>query len=198
LDSVGLRRPSLAEAVPWIGDGVEALIRRGLEAGLGHEPDADLLGRTLDAFDACYRVNLYRSSRLFPGVAETLKELRDAGLILGCITNKREAYARALIDRAGIAELLSFVCGGDTFPTRKPDPAPLLAMARRCGCEPNEAVMVGDSDNDAKAASRAGFGFVFAAYGYVPSAGLTVLQRSASITSFRELVPLLCGRTGAK
>jgi phosphoglycolate phosphatase len=184
--------------VSWIGDGVEALIRRGLEAGLGHEPDAALLARTLDAFDDCYRVNLYRHSRLFPDVAETLTELRRAGLILGCITNKREAYARALIERAGIAELLSFVCGGDTFATHKPDPGPLLAMASRFGCAPTEAVMIGDSNNDAKAASAAGFGFVLAAYGYVPSTGIGIPARSATIASFRELVPLLCGQMSAK
>jgi phosphoglycolate phosphatase len=147
----------------------------------------------LAAFHACYAENLFTASRLYPGVHETLADLRDQGFVLGCITNKPQAYTGTLLDKAGIATLLDFAFSADTFDRKKPDPKPLLAAAERFGAEPAEAVMIGDSRNDQAAARAAGFDFVFAAYGYARADDPDLNRGRAAIGSFAELTELLSG-----
>lgn len=146
----------------------------------------------LDAFDRCYRENLFRSSHVYPLVAETLEEMHASGLILGCITNKRESYARELVTRAGIGKALSFVQGGDSPGRRKPDPEPLLRVAADYGLAPDQCVMVGDSSNDRRAAAAAGFEFIFAAYGYASADNPELTDGMAVISDFSQLTGLLC------
>lgn len=151
-----------------------------------------MLARTLVAFDRCYASHLFVTSRVFPGVEDTLAALRARGIKLACVTNKRERYARALLDQAGLSALLDFVIGGDTLPTKKPDPGPLLAAAARSGVDPRESAMVGDSVNDRDAAAGAGFTFVFAAYGYAAADDPALNRGNPVIDAFSALPELLC------
>jgi phosphoglycolate phosphatase len=191
LDSVALSPPSLAQCRGWIGDGIEALLRRALTWAKAAPPDEALLDRTLQAFDGCYRNRLFVDSRLYPDVPDTLTELRSrGGLVVGCITNKRETYASQLLAAAGIGSQLDFLYGGDTLPARKPDPLPLTAAAERFGIRPADAIMVGDSINDLRAAEAAGFDFIYASYGYVDAEARSAAPRE--IASFGDLSRLLC------
>jgi phosphoglycolate phosphatase len=192
LDSVALAPPRPEQCRAWIGDGIEALLHRALTWASEEPPDDALLARALDAFDDCYRNRLLVDSHLYPGVAATIANLRARGLIVGCITNKRERYAVRLLDEAGIGSGLDFLYGGDTLPAKKPDALQLTTAAKRFGIAPADAVMVGDSLNDLDAAESAGFGFVFARYGYAgPDPGRLAAQ-ALSIGTFSELPELLC------
>jgi phosphoglycolate phosphatase len=168
-------------------------VRRGLTAGLGTEPPRSTLDSALAAFQRCYRSRLFVASRLFPGVRETLGALRARGLVVGCITNKPQAYTGALLEQAGVAGLLDFAFSGDSFDTKKPDPKPLLSAARQYGIEPSAAVMIGDGVNDRDAALAAGFGFIFAAYGYTAADDPALNRADAVIGAFSDLERLLSG-----
>jgi len=145
----------------------------------------------LAAFDRCYGENLYRGSCLYPEVPATLDALAAAGFVVGCVTNKRERFARELLRRAGIDRQLRFVLGGDTLAAKKPDPIQLERAAADFDIAPVEAVMVGDSLNDREAARRAGFGFIFAAYGYARADDPALSDGLAVIRNFGELPALL-------
>jgi phosphoglycolate phosphatase len=169
------------------------LVRRGLTAGLGVAPSETVLDAALAAFHRCYRANLFSASRLYPGVPETLLDLRRRGIVLGCITNKPQAYTDPLLEQAGIAGLLDFAFSGDTFDTKKPHAKPLLRAAAEYRIAPADAVMVGDSKNDRDAAGSAGFGFVFAAYGYASPDDPELNQADAVLGAFSSLSELLSG-----
>ena len=192
MGSVGLPRPSLADVRGWIGDGIEALIGRGFGAGLcGRPGEPAMFPLALEAFDRCYAENLYRESSLYPDVPAVLDDLDAAGLVVGCVTNKRERFARELLRRAGIERQLRFVFGGDTLSAKKPDPVQLQRAAADFGVVPAEAVMVGASINDREAARRAGFAFVFAAYGYARADDPALSDGLGVIRNFGELPALL-------
>jgi phosphoglycolate phosphatase len=61
---------------------------------------------------------------------------------------------------------LCAIGGGDSFSTRKPDPAHLLATLAQAGGHADAAVMLGDHRNDVRAARDAGIPSIFAAWGY--------------------------------
>ena len=167
------------------------LVSRALTSRLGHVPDAGTLGKALDIFARSYRGNLFVSTVVYPGVESTLESLSTRGVRLGCVTNKLEAFAVEVLERAGLGRWMDFVFGADTHERKKPDPLPLIRAAEGYSVDPTRAVMVGDSVNDLKAALAAGFHFVFARYGYADPDDPSLQGEWTAIDEFGELERLL-------
>ena len=87
---------------------------------------------------------------LYPGVADMLTRLAEAGHPMAICTNKPEGPTRAVLRHFGILHHFPVIVGGDTLPVRKPDPAPLRLALQRMGLV--SAVFVGDSEVDAETA----------------------------------------------
>ena len=130
-------------------------------------------------------------TRPYPGVPEGLAALARAGAALAVCTNKSERATHAVLDGLGLASFFAAVLGGDSLPTHKPDPAPLVAALNRLGVAPAQAAMVGDHRNDVLAAEGAGTAAIFARYGY-GLAGLGALRPDAMIDRVADA--LLAGR----
>lgn len=150
-----------SEVAAFIGDGAGALVRRAMAARSRNAEASDL-----DAFLADYSAHAADKSVLFPGVADTLEQARTQGWSLAVCTNKPEAPARSLLGALGVAQFFAAIGGGDSFPSRKPDPAHLLATIAAAAGEPGASVMVGDHRNDVLAATGAGIPAIFASWGY--------------------------------
>lgn len=166
LPEFGLPEVSREQVEVRIGKGSEYLVAQTLRIHLG-DADADALyARALDAYQRHYAVVNGNHSDVFPGVAEGLHRLREAGLTLACITNKPTVYARELLRQKGLLDFFVAVNGGDAFARKKPDPMPLVETCRQIGIAPADTMMVGDSQNDAAAARGAGCAVVLATYGY--------------------------------
>ena len=106
------------------------------------------------------------TARLFPGVRDCLDWLATQGVPLVCVTNKAGRFSRPLLDTLGIAGYFAEHIAGDDVPSKKPDPAPLLEAARRCGVTASRCLMIGDSISDIRAARSAGFGVICVSHGY--------------------------------
>lgn len=153
----------LGEVRRMIGDGVPALVGRGLAArGIPESALPAMLAR----FNAIYEADPVARTRPYPGVADTLAALAAEGRRLALCTNKPEGAARAVLERLGLAGFFAAVVGGDTLAVRKPHPGHLLAALARLGATPAEAAMIGDNENDAAAARAAGLPVILARYGY--------------------------------
>jgi phosphoglycolate phosphatase len=199
LDAVGLTAPGEARTRVWIGDGLETLIARALDAvddseGRASPPDkraaTQRQSAALDAFLACYRHNLFTRSRLYPEAETTLDALRARGVRLCCITNKRHAFSEALLKKAGVRDRFELVLGGDSLAEKKPSPLPLTTAAQTFGVASAAAALVGDSHQDLRAARAAGYGFVFATYGY-GKVDETELGPTPRIARFADLAELI-------
>ena len=180
-----LGRPALGlpQVTGMVGDGTSALVERALAAsGAGDTP----LRAALDRFLALYEAEPTRLTRPYAGVPRVLDELAAAGWRLGVCTNKPERATRAVLAGLDLERFFRVVLGGDSGPTRKPDPGPLRAALERLGSAPGSAVMIGDHRNDVLAAQAAGMPVVFARWGY-GAATLAGLEPDAAIERFTEL-----------
>ena len=189
LEAVGFPRPGEALTRAWIGDGLETLIARALSHAAeskGTHDDPQRHKAALAAFLACYRDNLFVRSRLYPDAVATLDALRERGVRLCCITNKRQSFSEQLLTAAGIRDRFELLLGGDSLPEKKPSPLPLNVAAETLGVTPAAAALVGDSHQDLRAARGAGYSFVLAGYGY-GKIDETELGDSPRIRHFREL-----------
>jgi phosphoglycolate phosphatase len=161
LDRRMLPHISADELRPMVGDGVTALVERVL---ISRGAVAD--NRAVSAYMADYAVHAADDSQLFPEVESMLHEARADGWRLAVCTNKPVAAARLLLDALGIGPLFACIGGGDSFSSRKPDPAHLLGTIAMAEGRREQAVMVGDHRNDIVAARGAGIHSIFAAWGY--------------------------------
>jgi phosphoglycolate phosphatase len=180
-----LGRPALglAQVTGMVGDGTTALVERALAAsGAADTP----LPAALDRFLALYEADPTRLTRPYAGVPAVLDQLAAAGWRLGVCTNKPERATRAVLAGLDLERFFTAVLGGDSGPTRKPDPGPLRAALGRLGSAPARAAMIGDHRNDVIAAHAAGMRVVFARYGY-GAATLEGLTADAVIDHFAEL-----------
>jgi phosphoglycolate phosphatase len=190
-----LGRPPHGEARVrnWVGNGVERLVRRALLGQLDGEPPDEDYARAYPIFIDLYAENTSKRSRLYPGIREGLDWLKVHGYPLGCVTNKAAQFTLPLLQDLGVRDYFGIVVAGDTLPVKKPDPAPLLHAARHFGIAPEEALMVGDSVSDVKAARAAGFQIVCMSYGYNHGVDIRTASPDAVIDSLTELPALLGG-----
>jgi phosphoglycolate phosphatase len=187
----GRRLLGLDEVKGMIGDGLPALVQRGFLA-TGGLPDDRALEHAVNDCGAYYQQHCCVASHLYPGVAQTLSAMRAGGHAMAVCTNKPVDSARALLRALDIHDSLDALVGGDSYPFRKPDPRALLRSVEQLGAKPEDAVMVGDSLNDAMASRGAGMRFVLATYGYNTIA-VEELAPDAVIDVFSDLPECLEG-----
>ena len=188
-----LGRPPYGEAAVrnWVGNGVERLVRRALIGQLDGEPEEADFERAYPIFLDLYADNTSKRSVLYPGVREGIDYLRANGYPLGCVTNKVAQFTLPLLKDLGMFDAFSLVVSGDSLPEKKPHPMPLLHAAKHFGVEPRDALMIGDSVSDVKAARAAGFGIICMSYGYNHGQDIREANPDAVIDSMVELEGLI-------
>ncbi len=166
MKTVGLPKRGEAAVREWVGNGVEKLVRRALVNSLEGEPDDEIFNQAYPIFLELYKENTCKRSTLYPGVIEALDYFAEQGFKLGCVTNKAEQFTRPLLLQLGLLDRFEILICGDTLEKKKPDPLPLLHAAKHFAVEPENALMLGDSISDVKAARAANFKIVCMSYGY--------------------------------
>ncbi|MDX9740320.1 MAG: phosphoglycolate phosphatase [Gammaproteobacteria bacterium] len=191
MKAIGMPERGEERVREWIGNGAERLVRRALIDRVDGEPDEALFRRAYPVFLDAYQENVSRDSRPYPGVIEGLAALKAAGFMLGCVTNKPACFTEPLLKTLGMYDSFGIVISGDSLPTKKPDPAPLLHAAAFFGVAPERSLMVGDSINDVLAARAAGFAVACVTYGYNHGNDIREADPDAVIDSLAELPALL-------
>ena len=184
LADLGLHSVSRDFVERTVGKGSEHLIRSVLSEAGG---DAALYDNAWRLYQQHYLALNGRHADVYPGAAEGLARLRDAGWRLACVTNKPLAFARPLLEVKGLLPFFAQVFGGDSFERRKPDPLPLLRTCAALGTEPARTLMVGDSANDALAARAAGCPVVLVRYGYNHGEPIDSVDADAFVDRIDEL-----------
>lgn len=172
----------------WVGNGARVLVRRALAGGLGHEGiDEALASEALALFMDAYADN-HALTRVYPGVLETLDHLREREVMLALITNKPARFLPELLADKGLDGYFRWLVGGDSLPQQKPDPAALLWVMDRAGVTAGEALFVGDSRNDVRAARAAGVTCVALSYGYNHGEPIAQERPALVIDDLRQLL----------
>ena len=153
------------DAIGMIGAGARVLLQRGLTAS-GVTVDAAKLETLFQDFLVHYERHLADESVLFPGVAQALDRLIDEGHTLAVCTNKIAAHSVLLLDKLGIKDRFSAICGRDSFAYFKPDGRHLTLTIEQSGGSIARAVMVGDSKTDIETARNAAIPVIGVSFGY--------------------------------
>lgn len=163
---LGLATLDNATITAYVGRGTEDLVLRALAHDAPQPPTSALFEQGLTLFKQCYHAINGQQSVLFDGVLDGLLAFNQTGVSMAVVTNKQTAFTLPLLQHLNLASFFDAVVCGDTCPEKKPHPMPLLHACELLGVNPEHALMVGDSINDAKAAQAAGMAVVILPYGY--------------------------------
>ena len=163
---LGLPAAGIERVRDWVGNGARVLVRRALAGGWEHAHVDDAQAeQALELFMLHYAEN-HALTQVYEGVKPTLDWLREQQVELAIVTNKPERFVAPLLDEKGLGGYFRWIVGGDTLPQQKPDPAALRHVLRLARVEPDQALFIGDSRNDVRAAKAAGVPCVALSYGY--------------------------------
>jgi phosphoglycolate phosphatase len=157
----------------YIGNGAPMLVRRSL----GDPDDEAFVQEALLYFMAYYREHKLDTTYVYDGIKEALDQIRNTHngasapvqpLKMAVLSNKPVGPSQAIVDALGLAPYFFQVYGGNSFHTKKPDPAGVAALLEQSGARPHETVIIGDSDVDILTARNAGAYSVGVTYGLAP------------------------------
>lgn len=144
----------------YVGSGAPTLIRRAI----GGNPSEEELQRALAFFLVHYEEHKLDYTRLYPGTAETLEQLKN--LPMSVLTNKPVKISVRILEGLGVAQYFRSIYGGNSFETKKPDPLGARQILGEFNVRPKEAAMVGDSEVDVQTARNAGMRSVIVNFGF--------------------------------
>ena len=191
LSMLGARELPESRVRALVGNGVDQLVLRALTESVGDTPThAAQRSAALALFRRLYGQGLFKCSKVYPGVVQTLRSLADAGISLCCITNKDSEFTEPLLKEAGLSAFFAFTLCADRAEDRKPGPNMLLAACSRLGIAPAQMLYVGDSSMDIKAARAAGSPVIAVSYGYGKEHAVDDVQADGLVGDLREIVAL--------
>jgi phosphoglycolate phosphatase len=186
LRSMGHEEAGLEAIKEGVGWGAKALLER-----LMPDEGPEAITRARERFIEFYLMRPAVNTYAYPGVAETIGELKAMDKLLAVVTNKPAALAGVILGALGLREPFSMVIGGDSFPNRKPHPEPLEKVMEALGGRSDSTVIVGDSPIDCEAGKRAGIMTIGVSYGFRGADELAIAGCDKIIGRFDELIGLL-------
>lgn len=152
-------------------------------------PDFTDLDSAVECFYKNYLKNV-KNEKLFDGVVETLRDLKNFGYKLAVATNKRRRAVNLTLQAHGLENLfVAMRCGDDEFV--KPNPEVLLSLLRELEVAAKNSVMIGDTIVDMEVAKLAKVDAIAACYGGTKKAELLKYSPIVCIENFYELKDIL-------
>ena len=137
----------------FVGNGASKLLERAIPKEV--EWTQELHTQVLEEFTLRYTAHKADKTRVYPGMPELLKRLREEGIPTAVLTNKPHGAAVPVVEQY-LPGLLTTVQGALPDMPTKPDPTLLHRLMEGIGAKPETTLFVGDSNVDIRTAKNGG------------------------------------------
>jgi len=117
--------------------------------------DPNRIARLRAERDRIYAESLGAESRVMDGVAQVLRSLHGR-VRMAVVTSTRREHFEIIHDRSGLLPYFDFVLTREDCEHTKPHPEPYLKALARAGNEPDECLVIEDSERGLASAKAAG------------------------------------------
>ena len=178
---VGAEAPAQERCRDIIGLGLDEAMQRLWPESNG-EQRAKLIGR----YRHHYLVANDTPTPLFPGAADVISALHEAGYLLAVATGKSRRGLDSALQQSGLGRWFHATrCADETF--SKPHPQMLLELLDELGVAASDCVMIGDTEYDVQMAHNASVDAVAVCYGVHAPERLLALQPRACLPAIDGL-----------
>lgn len=162
------------------------MARIDADGGLSEEQ----LDRLVRAFRLSYDSEGWRMTPHYDGAADLLRALRGVGRRLFVVSNKPRRISGKILENGGTLDLFEEIVTLDSRnPAYSGKREMMHSLMERHGLDPQECLMVGDTMEDATAASESGMKFCLATHGYGDVPTGSVVPVAFRFDHFSELMP---------
>ena len=130
---------------------------------IGRDVKIYFKGKTIEEISKYYFSKMGKfkaNTKLNPHVKKTISKLNNKKIKLAVVTNTFTKAASEILEYHKINNLFDVILGGDEVKHGKPAPDSLFEACKRLKIMPEEAVLVGDTLNDAGAAKNSSIFFI--------------------------------------
>ena len=113
-------------------------------------------GKVVDTYMGFYHAAVWREHRLYPGIPELLKRLKENGYRTAVLSDKRQVFGVPEFEHSGLDSVIDRSLFFTDGMAPKPDPSGLQDVMESLEVSPDECLFVGDSHRDIECAQRAG------------------------------------------
>jgi phosphoglycolate phosphatase len=162
-EQLGLPIPTPAELVAYVGPPILDSFRD--LAGFSPE----LSARALSIYRAKYLETGVFDATVYPGIADVLRDIHEAGIPLSLATSKPETPATLILERYDLTQYFDVITGAsdDEVRSAKKDVVEeALRRLRAIGADTRHPVMVGDRSHDVHGAAEHDVPTIFVRWGY--------------------------------
>ncbi|MBR2459350.1 MAG: HAD family hydrolase [Bacteroidaceae bacterium] len=168
----------------FVGNGVSKLLERSMPEDKRTEENISLVRRHFMAYYDQHNADL---STPYPGIADMLSRIQEAGVMLAVASNKYQSATEKLI--AHYFPHINFVCvlGQRQGIPVKPSPDIVHEIMEKANVGKSDTLYVGDSGVDMQTAINAGIDSVAVSWGFRPRAELEAFRTLAIIDKAEDL-----------
>lgn len=177
---------SLSEVRQFVGNGVRRLVERAVP----QEADATGVETCFTYFQKHYLLHCQDNTRLYPGIAGMLREVRSRGFRTAIVSNKLQAGVDELY-QTYFRDIIDVAIGEREGLRRKPAADMVELALERLGVSRQEAIYVGDSEVDVQTARNAGLPCVAVLWGFRDRERLVEAGATTFISHPDQLLPLI-------
>ena len=157
----GFSERSVEHTYNAIGNGVFMLMQRSLPEGVDSKTHLKCLSDFKDYYLHHYLVH----TKDYPGMKDTLIELKNRGYTLGVVTNKYNELSQIMINHF-FPNIFAIIQGEEPKFNKKPSPDMVNYAMKKLGFDTENTIYVGDSYVDIETAKTAHIPLILANYGY--------------------------------
>lgn len=157
----GMPEHSVDDVKVFVGNGVKKLIERAMPDGINN-PKFEM---TYSKFKEHYIEHSMDTTKPYPGILETLAELKKKNKKIAVVSNKFYDATQKLC-RHFFSDYVQVSIGERENIRKKPAPDTVLEALRQLGAERETAVYIGDSDVDVNTAKNSGLPCISVLWGF--------------------------------
>lgn len=178
---------SVDEVKSFVGNG----LHRTLELSVSEDCDPSFVDEIYEEFTDYYKNHSNIFTRPYDGIVPAITAMKNHGLKLAVVSNKRIEAVRELCDLF-YKDLFDEIMGDTAGINRKPAPDMVNIVLNNLGIDKEHAVYVGDSDVDIKTANNSLLEGIFVSWGFRTKEFLIENGATCIVDTPSELLNIIC------
>lgn len=170
---------------------IKKVIGPALSEGFRRIVPENLVEEGVKLYRSYYKERYLERTILFEKVEDILKFLKDNKIIVGLITNKKQNFAKELLDYLKISKYFDFIKGADEGYLPKPDSEIMEDVKNSFKLSSEEIIYLGDSEIDGVFAKNCNVDFIALGVGLGNEKNLYKYRPMTYLKSINDLYEIL-------